>query len=123
MAVIQVENMEFYAYHGCFQEEQVVGNQFLVNVLIEADTQQAQRSDRLHDTVNYQILYNLVKDEMMIKSKLLEHVSERIITAIQNKFPEIERVEVKVSKLNPPMGGKIDRVSVTLSRNFPKNAR
>ncbi|BDX37339.1 7,8-dihydroneopterin aldolase [Tenuifilaceae bacterium CYCD] len=118
MAIIKIENMEFYAYHGCFQEEQVVGNQFLVNILVEVDTQLAQQSDKLHDTVNYQVIYNLVKEEMKVKSKLLEHVSERIVTSVHLNFPEIKRIEVKVSKMNPPMGGKIERVSVTLARNF-----
>ncbi len=118
MAIIQVENIEFYAYHGCFQEEQVVGNQFLVDILVETDTTKAQQSDKLHDTVNYQVIYNLIKEEMKIKSKLLEHVSERIINSIHSNFPEITRIRVKVSKMNPPLGGKIERVSVTLERNF-----
>lgn len=118
MAIIQVENMEFYAYHGCFREEQVVGNQFLVDILVETDTTNAQHSDKLQDTVNYQVLYNLIKDEMKIKSKLLEHVSERIIDSVHSNFAEIKRIKVKVSKMNPPMGGKIERVSVTLERNF-----
>lgn len=118
MAIIQVENIEFYAYHGCFQEEQVVGNQFLVDILVETDTAKAQLSDKLHDTVNYQVIYNLIKEEMKIKSKLLEHVAERIINSIHSNFPEITRIQVKVSKMNPPLGGKIERVSVTLERNF-----
>jgi len=118
MAIIQVENIEFYAYHGCFQEEQVVGNQFLVDILVETDTAKAQLSDKLHDTVNYQVIYNLIKEEMKIKSKLLEHVAERIINSIHSNFPEITRIRVKVSKMNPPLGGKIERVSVTLERNF-----
>lgn len=118
MAIIQVENIEFYAYHGCFQEEQVVGNQFLVDILVETDTTKAQLSDKLHDTVNYQVIYNLIKEEMKIKSKLLEHVSERIINSVHAHFPEITRIRVKVSKMNPPLGGKIERVSVTLERNF-----
>lgn len=110
--------MEFYAYHGCFQEEQVVGNQFLVDVLVDVNTTNAQQTDKLHDTVNYQIIYNLIKEEMKIKSKLLEHVSERIINALHSNFTEIKLIRVKVSKMNPPMGGKIERVSVTLERNF-----
>ncbi|MEW5845496.1 MAG: dihydroneopterin aldolase [Bacteroidota bacterium] len=118
MAIIEIENMEFYAYHGCFKEEQVVGNQFQVSILIEADTQAAQKSDNLNDTINYQIVYNLIKKEMQQKSKLLEHVAERIVSAVHENFSDAKRVWVKVSKLNPPLGGKIEKVSVSLERKF-----
>ncbi|QKG80950.1 dihydroneopterin aldolase [Tenuifilum thalassicum] len=118
MALIEIENMEFYAFHGCFKEEQVVGNQFLVNISFETDTSKAQKTDNLNDTVNYQVVYNLVKAEMQKTSKLLEHVAERITSAVKLEFPEIKSIKVKVSKLNPPMGGKIEKVSVTLNRNF-----
>jgi len=110
--------MEFYAYHGCFKEEQVVGNQFQVSILIEVDAHAAQLSDNLNDTVNYQVVYNLIKEEMQQKSKLLEHVAERIISVVHNNFKNVERVWVKVSKLNPPLGGKVEMVSVSLERKF-----
>lgn len=118
MAIIEIENMEFYAYHGCFKEEQVVGNQFQVSILIEADTQAAQKSDNINDTVNYQVVYNLIKEEMQQKSKLLEHLAERIISSVHKNFKEVKRVRVKVSKLNPPLGGKVEKVSVSLERKF-----
>ncbi len=118
MAIIELENMEFYAYHGCFKEEQVVGNQFLVSLLLEVNTKLAQESDNLIDTVNYQTVYQIVSKEMQQKSKLLEHVAERIIAAVHDNFHEIRRIWVKVSKLNPPLGGKVERVSVTLERKF-----
>lgn len=110
--------MEFYAYHGCYKEEQVVGNHFQVSILIEVETQAAQLNDNLNDTVNYQVVYNLIKEEMQLKSKLLEHVAERIVSAIHNNFKNVERVWVKVSKLNPPLGGKVEKVSVSLERKF-----
>lgn len=118
MAIIEIENMEFYAYHGCFKEEQVVGNQFQVSILIEADTLAAQKSDNINDTVNYQVVYNLIKEEMQQKSKLLEHVAERIVSSVHENFKEVKRVRVKVSKLNPPLGGKVEKVSVSLERKF-----
>lgn len=118
MAIIEIENMEFYSYHGCFKEEQVVGNHFQVNILVEANTEAAQQTDNLNDTINYQVIYNLVAAEMQQKSKLLEHVAQRIIGAISRNFPQVIRVRVKVSKINPPMGGKIDRVSVTLEQCY-----
>ncbi len=118
MAIIEIENMEFYAYHGCFREEQVVGNQFLVSIQLEVNTKMAQESDNLIDTVNYLKVYQIVSKEMQQKSKLLEHVAERIITTVHDNFHEIKRIWVKVSKVNPPLGGKVERVSVTLERKY-----
>ena len=114
MGTIAIEGMEFHAFHGCFKEEQIIGNTFIVDVILEAETMASEESDNLDETVNYAEVFDLVKQEMQIKSKLLEHVARRIINAILAKFEEIEFVEVKVSKLNPPVGGKVHSVSVTL---------
>ena len=114
MALIEIERMEFYAFHGHFEVEKVAGNRFLVNLKIEADCSKAGHTDRLEDTLDYQKAYLAVKEEMAIPSDLLEHVAQRIINRIKNEFPEAQKVMVKVSKLNPPMGGQIDRVSLSL---------
>lgn len=116
MGLIQIENMEFYAYHGHFKEEQIVGNRFLVDLTIETDMQVPAKSDDLNDALNYQVAYNLVKTEMQTKSHLLEHIAGRILDALYSHFNTIKKATVKVSKMNPPMGGKMERVSVTLSR-------
>ncbi|MFW5725979.1 MAG: dihydroneopterin aldolase, partial [Bacteroidota bacterium] len=79
MSKILLENMEFFAYHGCFREEQIIGNQFVVNMEIETDTQKAQQSDKLSDALNYQEVYNTVREQVDIKSHLLEHVGRRIL--------------------------------------------
>jgi len=114
MAVILLENMEFFAYHGCFAEEQIIGNRFIVNLTLETDTSKAEISDHLHDTVNYQAVYNIVKKEMALKSKLLENVASRICKEVKTSFPQITKLVVKVSKTNPPLGGKIENVSVQI---------
>ena len=116
MGMIQIENMEFYAYHGHFKEEQIVGNRFLVDLEIEADMQVPAKSDDLNDALNYQAAYSIVKEEMQIKSHLLEHIAGRILDSLYHNFSTIKKATVKVSKMNPPMGGKMDCVSVTLSR-------
>lgn len=116
MGVIELENMEFYAFHGCFKEEQVVGNSFVVNVTLEADCSTAEKSDNIADAVNYQIVFNLVKEQMAINSHLLEHVTSRILNAIYDAYPNLDKATVKVSKVNPPLGGHTKQVSVTLSR-------
>ncbi len=106
--------MEFYAYHGCFKEEQIIGTRFLVDLYLETNTEEAEKTDDLEDTVNYQEVYLLVKKEMDIKSKLLEHVGRRILDSIMKRFPRLVSAELKISKMNPPLGGKIKNVSITL---------
>ncbi len=116
MGQISLEGLHFYAYHGHFETERIVGNDFLVDALIEADCTSAAISDNLDDALNYQGVYEIIKKEMHIKSHLLEHVCNRIIHALKKEFPAMEKVTVKVSKLNPPMGGQIEKVSVTLTQ-------
>ena len=106
--------MEFYAFHGHFEVEKVAGNRFLVNLKMEADLSKAGQTDRLEDTLDYQKAYRAIQEEMAIPSDLLEHVAQRIINRIKSEFQEAEKVLVKVSKMNPPMGGQIEKVSVTL---------
>lgn len=113
--MISIEGMEFFAYHGHFKEEQVIGTRFMVDLFIEVDTTMAELSDNLNDTVNYLTVYETVKQEMQQKSHLLEHVAKRILKAVLSRFPEITEATVKIAKLNPPLGGKIDRVCVTLN--------
>lgn len=114
MAMIEIEGMEFYAFHGHFEVEKVAGNRFLVNLKIDTDCSKAGQSDRLEDTLDYQKAYLAVKEEMAIPSNLLEHVAQRIINRLKTEFPEIRKVAVKVSKMNPPMGGPIEKVSLSM---------
>ncbi len=114
MAVISIEGMEFFAYHGCFAEEQLIGTWFVVDLFLEVDTTTAEQSDRLEETVNYMSVYQLVKAQMMVNSKLLEHVGRRIINAVRDAFPTVEHAKLKIRKMNPPLGGKMDFVSLTL---------
>lgn len=106
--------MEFHAYHGCFAEEQLTGTRFTVDLFIETDTQKAEQSDHLIDTVNYLEVYQVVKQEMMIHSKLIEHVGRRILNQLMAKFPTIQHATIKLKKMNPPLGGKMEFVSITL---------
>jgi dihydroneopterin aldolase len=114
MGKISIIGMEFHAFHGCFKEEQVIGNTFIVDVYLQTDTSEAEVSDDLKNTVNYASVYGVVKKEMEITSKLIEHVAWRILDSIASSFPQITFAELIVSKLNPPVGGTVDRVSVTL---------
>jgi len=116
MGLIQIENMEFYSFHGHFKEERIVGNKFLVDLTIETDMTAPAMSDNLKDAVNYQKAYEIVKSQMERKSYLLEHIAGRILDAIYSEMEGIIKITIKVSKLNPPMGGKIGSVSVVMSR-------
>ena len=114
MGIIEIEEMDFFAYHGCFEEEKIIGNKFTVYIRIETDCRKAAVSDNLQDALNYQLVYQLIKKEMEIKSNLLEHVAERIIYRIQKNFHAAQHVRVKISKMNPPIEGVMKCVSVTL---------
>lgn len=114
MSVISIEGMEFFAYHGHFKEEQVIGTKFRCDVFLEVDTTKAEQTDNLKDTVNYQAVFGLVKEEMGNKSHLLEHVARRVVERIKNEFPAVNKVRFKIRKLNPPLGGKTDFVSLEL---------
>ena len=116
MGVVEIEGMEFYAYHGCFTEEQIVGNKFLVDLKIEANCEKAEESDDINDAVNYQVAYQLIKKEMEMKSHLLENIASRILKSLFENLQGIDVASVKVAKINPPMGGKIEKTSVTLTK-------
>lgn len=116
MGLIKIENMEFYAFHGHYREEQIVGNRFVVDLKIETDMTVAAKSDNLKDAVNYQKAYQIVKSQMDRKSYLLENIAGRILDALYAELEGIKKATVKVSKVNPPMGGKIGSVSVVMEK-------
>lgn len=118
MGLIRIEQMEFYSFHGCFAEERIVGNRFIVDVEMETDMTKACETDRIDDALNYQTAYDLIREEMKTNSYLLEHIAKRILDALFNNFPQLQRASVKVSKMNPPMGGKIRSVSVEIRRRL-----
>lgn len=106
--------MRFHAFHGLMPHEKQVGNEFEVSLTLEVDITAAVESDRVVDTVNYADLYALVKAEMAIPSELIEHVGGRILKRIKAEYPRISRLEVRVAKLNPPVGGVMKRAEVVL---------
>jgi len=119
MGKIIIEAMEFYAFHGHYQEEQIVGNRFLVDLEMEADLSTPAKSDKLDDAVNYQLAYQIIKNEMRrTKSNLLENIGKRILDALYAEMKGIEKATIRVRKLNPPMGGPIKSVGITMSRKL-----
>ena len=115
MGRIAINDMRFYAHHGCFIQERTIGTHFRVDLAFTTDTSKAEVTDNIEDTVSYLDVYQVVKSEMQTPSNLLEHVARRVGEAVLKKFPSVESVVVKVSKLNPPLGGQMESVSVELS--------
>lgn len=111
---ILLENLTFYANHGVFGQETVVGNVYIINLKIGVDLTKASVSDDLNDTISYADVYEDIKIEMMVPSKLLEHAAKRIIDRLKSKYIQIESVELKLSKRNPPIGAQLDYASVIL---------
>jgi len=114
MGLISIEGMEFFSYHGHFEEETVIGTRFMIDLYIETDTSAAEKSDKLHDTINYQEVYLVIKQEMKTPSHLIEHVARRIVDTVKQNFDGIESLKLKLRKMNPPLGGQIESVSVTV---------
>lgn len=111
---ILLENVRLYAYHGVGEQERIVGNHYVINLKIKINVMDAVRSDSLEDTISYADVFKIVKKEMAIPSKLLEHVAGRIISALRKTYPAIENIELKLSKNNPPMGADMDYASVLI---------
>ena len=114
-SLIQLNKMKFHAFHGVMEQEQKVGNTFVVDLKLDADLSKASETDNLSDAINYAEIYNIVKIEMEIPSKLLEHVVGRILRKIKKDFPVIEKVEIYLAKERPPMGGEIESAAVVMT--------
>lgn len=125
MAHIALENMRFYAYHGLYEEERKIGNNFILDVTIDADTYAAgvvkeHDTEKVVNTVNYELVYDICRIEMGKPQLLLETVIEKIIYHLKRHIPNLNSVEIKIRKLNPPLGGIIGSASITDSASFER---
>lgn len=114
MGSIKLQNIRTFSFHGCLMEESKIGSDYSIDLEIKTDMRKSATSDELHDTVDYVHLNKVVVEEMAIRSKLLEHVAHRIIKRIFDEIPAVSRVIVSVSKLNPPIGGDVEAVTVVM---------
>ncbi|HRE77872.1 MAG TPA: dihydroneopterin aldolase [Flavobacterium sp.] len=114
MGTIKLQNIRTFSFHGCLMEESKIGSDYSIDLEIKTDMRKSATSDELHDTVDYVHLNKVVVEEMAIRSKLLEHVAHRIIKRIFDEIPAVSRVIVSVSKLNPPIGGDVEAVTVVM---------
>ncbi|WP_454981115.1 dihydroneopterin aldolase [Capnocytophaga haemolytica] len=116
MGAILLKNIRVWANHGCLEEEGAIGSDYRVDVKIKLDLNKAAQTDALPDTVDYVHLNKIVKEEMAIRSKLLEHVAGRIIERTFKELADIKEITIKISKINPPIGGDVEAVSVKINR-------
>ena len=120
MGKVILKDIRVYAFHGCMEEEELIGSDYIVNLEVETDMHQPAYSDLLEDAVDYVQLNAIVKEEMLIRSRLLEHIAQRIIDRIFKQFPIVKNVEVKVAKQNPPIGGDVREVCVCIKGSNTK---
>jgi len=116
LGTIKVKNIKVYAYHGCLIEEGKIGSDYRIDLSVKANLQKSSKSDHLSDTVDYVHLNKIVKEEMFIRTKLLETVADKILVRILKEISIVDSVKVKVSKLNPPIGGNVELVSIVMKR-------
>lgn len=116
LSKIIIEDLKIYAYHGVLPEETIIGTYYLINLELQADISKAAETDDLNDTINYALVNDIVHEEMKIPSRLLEHVIGRIFLRLENTFPEISFIKIKLTKTNPPMKGEMKGVSVEMEK-------
>lgn len=109
---IYLRNVRFHAFHGVLPQEGIVGNDYLVNLVLDYDFSSAMKTDDLQGTLNYAEVYQKVREEMAVPSKLLEHVAGRIAHRLFSDFPEIQNLQLSITKVNPPMGADSDGAGV-----------
>ncbi|MFA7115888.1 MAG: dihydroneopterin aldolase [Bacteroidales bacterium] len=115
MGKLELKEMKFFSNHGCFEEERTIGNPFIVDFEGEYNTDKVAETDNLDEALNYQLIFNIIKEEMAIPSNLLENVAGRILKRIKKDFPELESASISIAKMNPPLGGQVGSSRMTLS--------
>ena len=114
---ISLEGIEFFAYHGFYSEERKIGNKYGIDLLIIANIEDSPTTDDLSQTIDYEVVYKIIKKEVEVPTKLLETIANRIIEALLRQFEDILTVEVTVSKFNPPVGGICQKAKVKLRKS------
>jgi dihydroneopterin aldolase len=111
---IEVNGIKLYAFHGCLEEEARIGGHYVVDVTISTDFSLAAETDDLSKTVDYVAVNAIVKEEMAIRSKLIEHVGQRIFSRIKNEMKGVSELSVKITKISPPINGDVSNVAILI---------
>ena len=116
MGIIKLTNIRTFSFHGCLEEEAKIGSDYRVDLTIKTNLKPSAKTDELTDTVDYVDLNRIVVEEMAIRAKLLEHVAQRIIDRVLKELPMVTKIEVEVTKLNPPIGGDVEGVTIVIKK-------
>ena len=111
---IEVNGIKLHANHGCLIEEAKIGGNYVVDVTVKTDFKEASLTDELTKTVDYVDINKIVQEEMAIRSKLIEHVGQRIVTRIKSKITGVIKLKVKIIKLSPPINGDVENVAIVI---------
>lgn len=114
MHYIIIKGVRIYAYHGVLPQEQVVGAYYTIDMKLQTDFSRAIETDELDGTVSYADVYEVVKREMAVNSKLLEHVGGRIVQSVFSSFPQVSHVWLRLMKENPPMGADMTGAGIEI---------
>jgi len=114
MECIELKKMLFYAYHGVIDQERMIGNTYRVDLKLFLDLSKAIESDNLEDTLNYADVFNLIKEEMMTPSRLIEHITEKIIRKIKERYPQVSKIKIRLAKINPPVEGEMKEAAIII---------
>lgn len=118
--VIEVNGIKLYAFHGCLPEEGKIGGNYTVDVRMETNFQLAAETDTLENTIDYVTVNAIVAEEMAIRSKLIEHVGYRIIERLKKTLKGLLKIEVKITKICPPINGDVENVAIIIEESFKK---
>lgn len=111
---IEVNGIKIYAFHGCLPEEEKIGGHYSVDVMLNTNFAEAAQSDDLSKTIDYVDVNRIVNEEMSIRSKLIEHVGQRIIDRFKKEIANIHSVRIKVTKICPPINGDVENVAIVI---------
>lgn len=112
--VVEVNGIKLYAFHGCLPEEEKIGGNYLIDIYLETDFSEAAKTDDLSKTVDYVVVNRIVKQEMAIRSKLIEHVGQRIFDKIKSEVKGADFLRVKIIKVCPPINGDVNNVAIII---------
>lgn len=111
---IEVNGIKIYAFHGCLPEEEKIGGHYSVDVMLNTDFTEAAQNDDLKKTIDYVDVNRIVYEEMAIRSKLIEHVGQRIIDRIKSEINNVEHIRLRVTKICPPINGDVENVAIII---------
>ena len=114
MHIIEVNDIKLYAYHGCLEEEGKIGGHYSVDIKMWTNFKEAALNDDLSKTIDYVVVNKIVEEEMLVRSKLIEHVGQRIVNRLKSELLSLKALRVKITKHSPPINGDVNNVAIII---------